>query len=181
MKENNKQVNHKFRSRLYKGLGVGTISASTLGGVSVYEFLIKPSEQVGQEFESGIQMFMDNIIVQPETAQLNIVLALPFLIGIIVWLLVMKKKNKEYFKDKMSLSLFVLIAVLYLVYSIIGYAMSSLIGAWIGVMIEEFLFNPLAEKSMSEVEFQKDIEKEKRKEMARAIARKKAERDLGDV
>ena len=172
-----KQKNNKLRSKLYRTAGYATIGGTSIGGVSVYNFAIQGHEDVAVELQNAFQMFADNIWVEQGSYKLNIVLALPFLIGLVVWMIILQKKNKEFFKDKLSLSLLILIAILYLVYSTIGYVMSTLIGALVGVMISEFGLEPLANYYQEEAEFDKDLKKEKRRERVRREVQKEDELD----
>ena len=68
------------------------------------------------------------------------------MIGMIVFLIVMIKKNKEFFSDKISMSLLIAILFTYLVYSMIEVTLFSLIGAFTGSLIDEMLFNNLAKR-----------------------------------
>ena len=69
------------------------------------------------------------------------------MIGMIVFLFVMLKKNKEFFSDKISMSLLIAILLTYLVYSTIEVTLFSLIGgAFTGSLIDEMLFNNLAKR-----------------------------------
>ena len=174
MKKQKKQ-NNKLRSKVYRASGISLIGASTLGGVGVYEFAIKPQAEVGVEIQQNIQFFLDNMFIEPETAKLNMVLAIPFLISLIVFLVITLKKNKAYFSDKMSMGLLTLILVLYLIYSLIGYMMSSLIGALAGVLIDEFIFMPLSIKAKKQAELDKDYEVEYKKEKVRLKAKRDVE------
>ena len=99
----------------------------------------------------------------------------------IVFMFVMRKKNKEYFSDKVSLSLLIAICFTYLIYSVIEVTLFSLIGAFTGAVVDEFLFNPLAKKSRVKAGDEKEIEMEYKKEQRRITARQKAREDMGSV
>lgn len=169
MKE--KKRNYWLRSKVYRTTGYATIGLTTIGGVSAYKFLIQPGEQVTEDLETAWAMFMDNIWIEQTGYRLNLILALPYLIGIIVFLIVILKKNKAYFNDKISLGLLITILTLYSIYSLIGYAMSSLIGALIGTLAFELVFEPLSLRAKEEADFIKELKKEKRKEKVRREVR----------
>jgi hypothetical protein len=70
------------------------------------------------------------------------------------------------------------ISSLYLVYSIIEITLATLIGAFAGAIIDEFVFNPLAIANKQKFLESKDVDTEYDKEMRRIKARKKVKEDL---
>jgi hypothetical protein len=162
----------KFRtkSRVFKALGVGSTVVGTLGGFFIYQFSTD-----WQTFQSELQNF---VVVNQESIKLNMVIALPILISIIVFVGITLKKNREFFKDKSSLSLLMTIAVFYLVYSIIEMTLATLVGAFLGSIVDEFVFAPISNFNKEKFEENKEVDSEYEKEMRRIKARQKAKEDL---
>ena len=168
MKKKNK--NFSLRAKVYRSLGLGTIGLSTTGGFLVYQAMVD-----WNNFEEEINNF---VLVQEQSLKLNMTIALPFLIGMLVFAYVMRKKNKEFFADKVSINLLLLIFFLYLVYSVIELAMVSLGGAFIGTSIDELLFNPLSKSCKLKADDKNEEDKEYNKEIRRIAARRRVESDL---
>jgi len=161
---------YKTKSKVFKALGTTTTALGTLGGFFVYQFITDWSQ-----FQTELENF---VVVNQESVKLNMILALPILISIIVFVGITLKKNREFFNDKVSLSLLMTIAIFYLIYSIIEMTLSSLVGAFLGSIVDEFLFTPLAKKNLELYEENKDVDIEYDKEMRRIKARKKVKEDL---
>lgn len=168
MEKTTKQYRNK--SRLFKALGITSTSLGTLGGFFIYQMAID-----WQNFQSELENF---VVVNQENIKLNMVLALPILISIIVFVGITLRKNREFFKDKVSLSLLMTIAIFYLIYSVIELTLASLTGAFLGSIVDEFVFTPLARRNTELFEENKDVDIEYEKEMRRIKARKKAKEDL---
>lgn len=165
-----KRKNYKVRSIVYKTLGFLTTAIGTISGFVIYEMIID-----WENFKKEIDNF---IVVTPEHVKLNLVIALPILIGILVFLSVIMRKNREFFKDKVSLSLLTTIVIFYLVYSVIEMTMATLIGAFVGSILDEFIFTPLSKNNIEKYKEYKDVESEYEKEKRRIKARKQAEAEL---
>lgn len=161
---------YRSKSRLFKALGITSTALGTLGGFFVYQMAID-----WQNFQSELENF---VVVNQDNIKLNMVLALPILISIIVFVGITLRKNREFFKDKVSLSLLMTIAIFYLIYSVIELTLASLTGAFLGSIVDEFMFTPLARRNMELYEENKDVDIEYEKEMRRIKARKKAKEDL---
>ena len=168
MKKKNK--NFSLRAKVYRFLGLGTIGISTTSGFLAYQAMVD-----WNNFEEEINNF---VLVQEQSLKLNMTIALPFLIGMLVFAYVMRKKNKEFFADKVSINLLFLILFLYLIYSVIELAMVSLGGAFIGTSIDELLFNPLSKSCKLKANDKKEMNREYELEKKRIEARRMAERDL---
>lgn len=168
MEKTTKQYRNK--SRLFKALGITSTSLGTLGGFFIYQMAID-----WQNFQSELENF---VVVNQENIKLNMVLALPILISIIVFVGITLRKNREFFKDKVSLSLLMTIAIFYLIYSVIELTLASLTGAFLGSIVDEFVFTPLARRNTELFEENKGVDIEYEKEMRRIKARKKAKEDL---
>jgi hypothetical protein len=161
---------YKTKSRVFKALGYATTSLGTLGGFFVYQSIID-----WQNFQTELENF---VVVSQEGVKLNLVLALPILISMIVFLGVTMRKNREFFKDKVSLSLLLTIVVFYLIYSVIELTLASLTGAFLGSIFDEFIFTPLSNKNQQLFLGNKEIDTEYDKELRRIKARQKAKEDL---
>lgn len=161
---------YQNRSKLFKGLGIASTSIGTLGGFLVYQIAID-----WQNFQTELENF---VVISQENVKLNMILALPILISIIVFVGVTLRKNREFFKDKVSLSLLMTIAIFYLIYSVIELTLASLIGAFLGSIVDEFIFTPIALRNKELFEENKDIDVEYEKEMRRIKARKKVKEEL---
>lgn len=162
--------NYNTRSKLYKALGNLTIGITTLGGFYAYESYID-----WENFKNDVDNF---VVVQEESVKLNLVFALPFLIGVLVYLFVMRKRNADFFKDKASISLLFAITISYLIYSVIELALFSMIGAFVGSLADELGFSMLSKKAKEKAVEDRDIEIEYAKEINRIKAREQALSDL---
>lgn len=165
-----KNKNYKLRGKIYRSTGISIVGASTLAGFFAYQGLTD-----WNALRNDVETFL---VVNQETAKLNLAVAFPLLISSIVFIFIMMKKNKEFFKDKMSLSLFLTITVLYLFYSIIEIAMFSLMGAFAGSVVDEFIFLPLSKRCAIKAQDIKEIDAEYDKEIKRISARKRARESL---
>lgn len=163
--------NYKLRSKVYKKLGTTTIGLTTIGGFATYESIID-----WQNFKNDLTNF---VIANTNDYKLNLAVAFPAIIAMIVYLIVVLKKNKEYFKDKASIGLLIAIGVTYLIYCVVDSLLWALVGAFVGCVMDEFVFSSLSANALSKYEDNKDLETEKKKEKIRIEARKKAkEEDL---
>lgn len=168
-----KTKNHKLRGRMWRTAGMSTIGLTSFGGFYAYQSIT--------DFE-GLQEEITNfVLVNQETVQLNFTFALPGLVGLIIYVWLMRKRNADFFKGKASFSMAILIAFLYLVYSIIEISLFSLIGAWVGVVIDEFGFSPLANKNYRLAQNDVDRKEEYEREKIRIEARRQANQDIRGV
>lgn len=165
-----KKKNYDRRAKIYRGAGLATIGLTTTSGFLAYQAAVDWGN-----FEEEINNF---ILVQEESLKLNMTIAIPFLVGMLVFFYVMRKKNKDYFADKVSINILILLLFLYLVYSVIEVAMVSLGGAFVGTSIDETLFLPLSKKCRKIADDDKDTGREYEKETMRIKARRAAESDL---
>jgi hypothetical protein len=165
-----KTKQYRTKARIFKALGITSTALGTLGGFFVYQVATDWSQ-----FQTDLENF---VVVNQESIKLNMVLALPILISIIVFLGITMRKNREFFKDKVSLSLLTTIMVFYLVYSVIELTLASLVGAFLGSIVDEFIFTQLANTNKTLFEENKEVDGEYEKEMRRIKARKKVKEDL---
>lgn len=97
-------------------------------------------------------------IIQKNTYKLNWALAMPLLIGIIAFLGVVFKKNKDFFKGKSSILAIIAMFVFYLIYSLMGMVVSVLVGVVMGTALDDFIFTPLIEKYKAQAETEIETE-----------------------
>jgi len=165
-----KTNNYRRKARLFKALGYTTLGTGTLGGFFVYQLATDWSQ-----FQTDLENF---IVVQQESIKLNMVIAIPVLLSIIIFTWITLRKNREFFRDKVSLSLLMSISSLYLVYSVIELTLATLVGAFTGAIIDEFIFTPLANANQQKFLDNKEVDAEYDKEMRRIKARQKVKEDL---
>jgi L-cystine uptake protein TcyP (sodium:dicarboxylate symporter family) len=158
------------RSRVFKALGYTTTGLGTVGGFLIY--------QVATNWASFQEQLEDFIVINQENIKLNMLIAIPILLSIIIFSWVILRKNREFFKDKVSLSLLITISIFYLIYSLIEMTLATLIGAFLGSIIDEFIFTPIAARNKELFEENKDVDVEYEKEMRRIKARKKVKEEL---
>lgn len=158
-----KQKNHKLRSKVYKISGTTTTLATTTGGFFAYEIATDWSN-----FKTELENF---VVIQQDTVKLNLLLAMPILISLLVFIWVYRKKNKKALEGKVALPLLFGIIILWLVYSMIEVTLLSLIGAFVGSLFDEMLFNPLSVSSLKKYEDDHEVELEVRKEKMRRKVR----------
>jgi len=161
---------YKRRSRLFKTLGIGTIFTTTTGGFLAYQMAID-----WQNFKNEFDEF---IVIEENYTKLNLLVALPILMGLLVFLFVMLRKNRQFFNDKASLGLLTTIVIFYLVYSVIEVTLFSLVGAFVGTTIDEFIFSPISKHYKMLAGEERDIDNEYKREQRRIKARKQAQEDL---
>lgn len=163
-------IKYRRKARVFKALGYLSLGTGTLGGFFVYQLATD-----WQQFQTELQNF---IVINENNIKLNMVLAIPILLSIIIFTWITLRKNREFFQDKVSLSLLMTISSLYLVYSIIELTLATLIGAFAGAIVDEFVFNPLAIANQQKFVENKEVDAEYNKEMRRIKARQKAKEDL---
>ena len=165
-----KTKSFKTKARVFKTLGYATTGLGTLGGFFVYQMTTN-----WQQFQTQLENF---VVVNQESVKLNMVLAIPILLSIIIFVSITMRKNREFFKDKVSLSLLLTIAIFYLIYSIIEITLATLTGAFLGSIVDEFVFTPIANANQQKFLENKDVDAEYEKEMRRIKARQKVKEDL---
>jgi hypothetical protein len=168
MKE--KKKNYKLRAGIWSLGGYLTIGASTILGFLGYQYLVD-----WQNFEEELNNF---VVIQEQSVKLNMTIALPMLIGLLIYLWVVGRKNADFFKNKISLTLLTTLLILYLVYSVIELTLFTLMGASIGGLFDDYFFAIMARKNLRKADDQKDIDSEYEKEKKRIIARQQAREEL---
>lgn len=180
MAKKNKTKNYRLRQHVWKITGFIVIAVAILVSLVIYEFLVV-KDQVGNEqsimqiitaMKDGFSEFNANFIIE-DSSKLNMLYALPILTGFLVFLFVVLKKNKAFFKDKIALGMVIFTAVLYLLYSMIGMFLAVMIGATIGVFFDEFVFAPLSNGNRKKADFKKELGQEREKERVRQEVRNK--------
>jgi len=161
---------YKIRSKIFRAAGIGTIATTTLGGFFAYQAAID-----WQNFKNELDQF---VVIEENYTKLNLLIALPALMGLLVFVFVMLRKNRQFFSDKASLSLFITLVVLYLMYSVIEVTLFSLVGAFVGTTVDEFVFAPISKHYKNLAGEERDIENEYKREQRRIKARAQAREDL---
>ena len=164
-----KTKHYRLRAVILKTTGIGVLSLCTIGAFFLYEGLTN---------WDNFQRELQNFVVVSDTLKLNLAIAFPLLSAILIIVFIILKKNKAYFKDKVTMGILIALCVLYLVYCVIEISLVSLAGALIGSSIDEFVFEPLAKRAMEKADEAKEINKEFNKERKRIEARKKVEAGL---
>jgi hypothetical protein len=167
---NEKKTNYKLLSKFYHTIGMLFIAVTSLSSFFVYQVMTNFNE-----FQKDVEQF---IVVSPETAKLNSVIAFPALIGLVVYLFIALRKNREFFKNNLSFSLLISIAIFYFFYSIVEITLVTLVGAFTGSIFDDFIFSPLSKNALYKAEEQQDINREYEKEKRRIKARVQAREEL---
>lgn len=160
---------HKRRAFWLRFAGIFSIFTTTSGAFLFYGMVTD-----WEQFKKDIEGFA---VVQEDYLKLNIFYAMPILVGILVFLFIMIRKNREFFKDKASLGVLTTLIVFYLIYSMIEMTLFALSGALVGTLLDEFLFLPIAKHQRKLAGEERDIDNEYRKEQRRIKARKQALED----
>lgn len=165
-----KERNYKLRSRVWAFLGYLTLASTTIGGFVLYGFATNWSQ-----FQKDIENF---VVIQEESVKLNLMVALPLLVTLLIFIWIVGRKNKEVFLNKISLSLLATLVVFYLIYSVIEITLFTLVGAFIGGVADDFIFTPMSKKNSKLALDKKDIDAEYDREKKRIQARKQAREEL---
>lgn len=91
-------------------------------------------------------------LIQKGTYKLNWTLAMPMLIGLVAFLIIVIKKNKNFFEGKNSIGAIIALLLFYLVYSLMGMMVSIMVGIVIGTALDDFVFRSLIDKYKTEME-----------------------------
>ena len=158
-----KTKNYKRISKRYKRIGTSLTFTSTVGGFIAYESMIDWSN-----FKNDLENF---IVVNPDTVKLNLAIAFPMMIAMLVFIWVYRKKNEVALKGKVAMPLLFAIILTWLLYSVIEATLCALIGAFVGAIIDEQLFMPLSNNAHEKSLDDHEIDLEKRRERARKKAR----------
>jgi hypothetical protein len=166
----NKTKQYRNKGRMFKAFGYISTGLGTIGGFLVYQGLVN-----WENFQTELENF---VIINQESIKLNMVIAIPVLLSIVIFSWIVMRKNRDFFRDKVSLSLLMTIATLYLIYSVIELSLATLIGAFLGSIVDEFVFTPLANHNEQLYLENKEVDGEYEKEMRRIKARDKVKEDL---
>ena len=162
MAKKQKNKNYKLRSKVYKGIGTSATFATTIGGFVAYESAIN---------WNNFKTDLENFVVINESVKLNLAIALPALIAIIVFIWIYRKKNEEALKGKVAFSLLFGVVVLWLVYSIIEATLMAMIGGFVGAVFDELIFTPLSQSAKRKADDDHEVSLEIRKERVRQKVR----------
>lgn len=165
-----KNKNYKLRATLWAFFGYLSVGLGTVIGFLAYQFLVD-----WQDFKDDLNNF---VVIQEDSVKLNMAIALPMLIALLIFLWVVGRKNVDFFRNKTSLTLLTTLMVLYLVYSVIELTLFTLAGASIGGLFDDYFFAILARKNRKKAQEQQGIDSEYEKEKRRIAAREQARVEL---
>lgn len=165
-----KKKNYELRSKVWRGTGFLTIGATTLGGTFGYLALT--------DFQNFAKEISNFFVVDPETVKLNGFIALPLLIGFMVYVIIMLKKNKEILKGTYSLKLFFIVVIMYFIYSVIEISLVAASSALVGLVVDEGVLLPISRKNKLKADEEKDFDLEYEREKRRIQARLQAQKEL---
>jgi magnesium-transporting ATPase (P-type) len=170
MNTKTKKINHKSRSFWLKFAGYALTALTTSAGVAVYSLI--PEINGGDDIVNALQEFQ----LFEQGMKLNMAVAIPIFASLIVFLLIIIRKNREFFKDKVSLGLIVIILFMYLAYSVVGIFMSACLGALPSVLASEFGFEPASRREKEKYLIEKELDIEGQKEIRREEVREEIKR-----
>lgn len=170
MSKRKKHKNYALRSKVYSALGNVSVFGSTIGGFIVYESIID-----WQNFKSELENF---VVIQENSLKLNFAIALPLAIGMLVYLIIFLKRNRDFFQGRLSFKILIAIMFCYIIYSIIEVTMSFLVGAFVGTLSDDLIFLNLSKRAKKKAEYAKELDFETEREMRRILARRTAKEEL---
>lgn len=173
-----KEKNYKLRSKVYSVLGYVALfagAASGAGGYGLFNYLNGYNSEMTIN-EETLNDFVTFLL--PQGTKLNFYFAFPILIGLFVFVLITIKKNKEFFKDKVTFDILLAIIIIYLIYSVAETTLFVLIGAFSGAVIMETVFVPAARRNKRLSIENHEADLEYNKEKRRILARQQADKDL---
>ena len=99
-----KSKNYKLRATLWAFFGYLSVGLGTVIGFLAYQFLVD-----WQDFKDDLNNF---VVIQEDSVKLNMAIALPMLIALLIFLWVVGRKNVDFFRNKTSLTLLTTLMVL---------------------------------------------------------------------
>lgn len=163
--KNKKEKNYKLRSKVYNGIGNSTFGLGVFGSFFGYEMATDWSN-----FKNELDNF---VVINQETLKINLFIALPALIVLVIYVILWRKRNKKALEESGNITFGILIALIitYAVYSIIEVTMITLAGAFAGSLLDSYIFKPLSNgaklKSMDDQEIVLEMRREKARKRAR--------------
>lgn len=160
-----KEKNYKLRSKVYNGIGNSTFGLGVFGSFFGYEMATDWSN-----FKNELDNF---VVINQETLKINLFIALPALIVLVIYVILWRKRNKKALEESGNITFGILIALIitYAVYSIIEVTMITLAGAFAGSLLDSYIFKPLSNgaklKSMDDQEIVLEMRREKARKRAR--------------
>lgn len=163
--KNKKEKNYKLRSKVYNGVGNSVFGLGVFGSFFGYEMATDWSN-----FKNELDEF---VVINEETLKINLFIALPALIVLIIYVILWRKRNKKALEESGNITFGILIALIitYAVYSIIEVTMITLVGAFAGSLIDSYIFKPLSRGAKLKSMDDHEIALEMRRENARKRAR----------
>ena len=163
--KNKKEKNYKLRSKVYNGVGNSIFGLGVFGSFFGYEMATDWSN-----FKNELDDF---VVINQETLKINLFIALPALIVLVIYVILWRKRNKKALEESGNITFGILIALIitYAVYSIIEVTMITLAGAFAGSLLDSYIFKPLSNgaklKSMDDQEIVLEMRREKARKRAR--------------
>lgn len=158
---------YKRRATIFRLIGLLIVASTTIGAFLIYQYVVN-----WENFSQNTDVF---VVVNEESLKLNSSIAAPLFGGLFVFMIVLLRRNKDFFSTKYSIGLILALALMYLIYSIIEVVLFSLVGAVAGSIVDDYIFRPLSrmydEKAKDQEEIEDEFEKEKRRIKARKLAR----------
>lgn len=161
---------YRRKSRLFRFIGLLIVATTTLSAFLIYQYIV--------DWESFSQTTDVFVVVNEESLKLNTTLAAPMFGGLFVLLIVILRRNRDFFSTKYSIGLIIALVLMYLIYSIIEVVLFSLVGAVVGSILDDYIFKPISNYYYEKAEDQEEIEDEFEKEKRRIKARKMAREEL---
>lgn len=163
--KNKKEKNYKLRSKVYNGVGNSVFGLGVFGSFFGYEMATDWSN-----FKNELDDF---VVINQETLKINLFIALPALIVLVIYIILWRKRNKKAIDESGNITFGILIALIftYAIYSIIEVTMITLAGAFTGSLIDAYIFKPLSKSAKIKASDDKEISLEIRREKARKKAR----------
>ena len=135
--------------------------------------------EISHHWENFVKDYT-NFALFKQGYKLNLLIAFPMLICMIITFAVLLKQKKEFVKKHISLDLLIAIACLYFVYAIIEMILLTLIGILIGVSSGEFIIEPIKNNIKEKSDIEQDIKLEYDKEKMRIKAREEQKQQLNN-
>lgn len=163
--KNKKEKNYKLRSKVYNWVGNSIFGLGVFGSFLGYEMATDWSN-----FKNELNDF---VVINQENLKINLFIALPALIVLVIYVILWRKRNKKALEENGNITFGILMALIitYAVYSIIEVTMITLAGAFAGSLLDSYIFKPLSNgaklKSMDDHEIVLEMRREKVRKKAR--------------
>ena len=166
-RKDKKPLSDKSKVRILNITEIMLIVLGGLGGFLGFE--------ITHHWENFVQDYTKFALIK-QGYKLNLMIAFPLLISLIVVVAVLLKQKREFMKKHITLDLLIAIACLYFIYAIIEIVLLTLCGILIGVMGGEFVITPIRNSVLSRMDLDDELNKEFKKEKVRIKAREDLEK-----